>query len=54
MYPLGRSNSFRLGDGTMVPVDDVDEAEEDESFGDSGGIADTESRSSSRSSRMGG
>lgn len=56
-YLLGLSNSFWLGDGTMVPVDDVDEAEEDESFGDSGGRGTTSScgsSGSSRSSKTGG
>jgi len=48
---FGLSNSFWLGEGTMVPVDDVDEAEEDESFGDSGGRGSTSSWVSSRSSR---
>jgi hypothetical protein len=38
----------------MVPVEDVDEADDDESFGDPGVWRDKSSCSSSRSSKMGG
>lgn len=55
-YLLGFSNSFRLGDGTMVPVEEVEEAEEEESVGDPGGRSAKSSSSScsSCSSRMAG
>ncbi len=35
-YLLGFSNRFLLGVGTIVPVEDVEEAEDEESLGDEG------------------
>jgi len=32
--PLGFSNRFRLAEGTIVPVEEAEEAEEDESLGE--------------------
>ena len=50
---FGRSNRLRLGDGTIVPVDEAEEAE-GESLGEVGGRSLSSSSSSSRSSKMGG
>jgi hypothetical protein len=35
-YAFGLSKRFLLADGTMVPVDEADEAEDEESFGEVG------------------
>lgn len=51
-YPLGLSNKLRLGDGTMVPVEEAEEAEDEESLGDPGRRSCNESSSSSCSSKM--
>jgi hypothetical protein len=48
-YLLGFSNRLRLGEGTMVPVE---EADEDESFGEPGLRSPTSTRSSPCSSRI--
>jgi hypothetical protein len=47
---LGRSKRFWLGDGTIVPVEEADEADEEESFGEVGRRLVTSSSSSSSTS----
>lgn len=38
-YLLGLSNRCRLGDGTIVPIEEAEEADDEESFGDAGRLS---------------
>ena len=51
-YALGRSKRFLLGEGTMVPVEEADEADEEESLGEVARKLEMSSCSSSCSSKM--
>lgn len=52
--PRGFSNRFRLAEGTIVPVEEAEDAEEDESFGELARSSATGSLSSSSSLKIGG
>lgn len=51
---FGRSKSFLLGEGTIVPVDEAEDADEEESLGDVGRRSSISSWCSSCSSKVRG